>query len=264
MMNTRKISLIALMLLLIGITGSIFTFNKAYRAEEVLAQKTIADENIENIDIHTRNGRIEVLPTNEAEITAELLTKGSKYELLTKVEDDTLFIQAINQQGSFVNLNFFSIGAVLTVYIPREIYESVQVEGNNGRINLEGIQAKDIDVKTDNGRIELKDIHSSSINVRSSNGKVIFDHVAGNISGKTNNGSIKLVTADLDRSINFETDNGKIEILTDHEPADATLDLRVGNGKINYFGKNDWNAVIGSGTNVIKLKTSNGSITLTK
>lgn len=283
MHNIKLISLIALILLVVGIIGSLFTFKSAHQSEEITKSESIDSEGIENLNILTNNSRIEVLPTNDSDITAELLTKNKKHELLAKVEDATLFIEVKDKQRSFISLDFFSFGTTLTVYVPERVYDSLQVESDNGRITIEEIQSNEVNVKADNGRIELgnidshtvtvqssngriavENIKSSTINTNSSNGKIILNHVEGDISGKTNNGAIELVTKDLDRSIELETDNGKINIQTEQEPTNVTFDVRVDNGKVRIFDSSNWDTVIGNGENLIKLKTNNGGITVTK
>ncbi len=283
MRNIRLISLIALILLVVGIIGSAFTFRSFHQSDWITKEEAVPSGEIEHLDIRTNNTRIEVLPTNDSDITVELSTKNKKYELLTEVEGDTFFVQVKDKRRGFISLDFFSFGTKLTVNVPEKIFASLQVESDNGLITIEQVQANDVHVKADNGKIELeniestditghasnglitmKNINSSTINMTTSNGKLKFDHVEGNVVGKTNNGAIELTTTDLDRSIELETDNGKIDIQTEQEPTNVTFDVRVDNGKVHIFGSSNWDTVIGNGENLIKLKTNNGSINVTK
>lgn len=283
MLNIKRISLIAIALLVVGVVGSVITFKTAYQSDWITKEKVTPSEGIDNLDILTNNTKIEVLPTNDTDITAELSTKNKKHELLTKVEDSTFLIQVKDKQKSFISLDLFSFGTTLKVYVPKKVYDSLQVESDNGRITLEQIQANDVYVKADNGRIEIEDIEgatvtgkasnglismrnirSTAINVNTSNGKIVLDHVEGEIFGATNNGAIELVGKDLDRPIELETDNGKINIQTEQEPTNVTFDVRVDNGKVRIFGESNWDTIIGNGENIIKLKTNNGGITITK
>src|SRR5690625_177560 len=283
MRNIKFISLIAFILLVVGIIGSAFTFRSFYQADWIVKEDTIAGGSIEQLDIHTNNTKIEVLPTNDTDITAELSTKSKKYELITEVNDDTYFVQVKDKRRNFISLDFFSFGTGLTVYVPEKIYNSLQVVSDNGLISVGQIQANDLHVKADNGKIELKDIestvmtgkasnwsitmkdiNSSTVDVNKSNGKIRLDHVDGDVYGKTNNGEIEFITENLDRSIELETDNGKIDIQTKQEPTNVTFDVRVDNGKISILGSSNWDTIIGNGENLIKLKTNNGSINVTK
>ena len=283
MRNIKLISLIALILLVVGIIGSAFTFRSFHQSDWIIKEETVPSEEIEHLDIRTNNTRIEVLPTNDLDITAELSTKNKKYELLTEVKDDTFFIQVNDKRRNLISLDFFSFGTKLIVYVPEKMWDSLQVESDNGLISVEQLTANDVHVKADNGKIELeniestditghasnglitmKNIVSSTVDVNTSNGKIKFDHVEGDIYGKTNNGAIEFIATDLDRSIELETDNGKIDVQTEQEPTNVTFDVRVDNGKVSIFGSSNWDTVIGNGENLIKLKTNNGSITVKK
>lgn len=283
MRNIKTISILALILLVVGVIGSVFTFRSVHQSDWIIKEETVSSEEIEYLDVRTNNARIEVLPTNDSDITAELSTKNKKHELLTEVEDSTFSIQVIDKRRNFISLDFYSFGTTLTVYVPEKVYDSLQVESDNGRITIEKIQANDVDIKADNGRIELENIdsqtvtaqssngrivmgniNSAAIHANSSNGRIVLEHIEGDIFGTTNNGSIELVTTDLDRSIDLETDNGKIDIQTEQEPTNVTFDVRVDNGKVNMFGSSNWDTVLGNGDHLIKLRTNNGSITVKK
>lgn len=284
MFNVKSISVIALILLLVGIIGGVFTFNSGKQTEDwEMEEKVINNEEIMNIKVMADNTKVEILPSNDTSTKVEFSGDDSKYHLSTDVEGTTLSIDVEYRQRKFINLDFFSSLSSLTVYVPEKVYDSLQLESDNGRITAETLQAKDINVKTnngsiiledikssaiigeaDNGRIELKDINSSTIQVKSDNGKIILEHVEGDILGETSNGSITLVTQDLDRQIELETDNGKINIQTEKEPTNVIFDIKVDNGKVRMFGESNWDSVIGNGDNLIKLTTNNGGITVTK
>ena len=126
------------------------------------------------------------------------------------------------------------------------------------------MDAKDIYFETDNGNIELNNIEADSTNVQSDNGRIMLDQVKGKIIGKTDNGRISLVTDNLDRSIDLTTDNGRIEITSTSKPTNVTIDVKTDNGKIDVFGVKNEYTVFGKGEHLIKLKTDNGGITVTK
>lgn len=283
MINMKNISVVALILLIVGIIGSALTFKSAYQAEDIIKTETILGEEIENLDIKTNNTRVDVLPTNDQDINIELSTKNSHDQLLTEVNGSTLLIQVKNKKRQLIQLDFFSFGSTLTVYVPEKVYHSFQIDTHNGRVTVDQLQASDVTVKADNGKIELenmisdtvtgqadngeismKNINSSTTQVKTSNGRINLDHVEGKVFGRTNNGSITLVTEHLDRSIEFEADNGIINIQTEKEPTNAILDVRVDNGKVRVFGNSNWDTIIGNGEHLIKLVMNNGNITISK
>ncbi|QKY71495.1 DUF4097 family beta strand repeat-containing protein [Lentibacillus sp. CBA3610] len=265
MKSIKKMSVIALILLLVGVGGSLIAFNlmdKSNSSEE----QVIDPENIENIEINTNNEKVELISTNDSNIKVELAgTRMNDIEdrLEVKTDGNTLSIQTVRQKGIF-NINLFGETLALTVYLPEKLYESLQAELDNGSFQASQLNIKEIQVKTNNGRIEMGDINSDQVYTNSDNGGIKLDHVEGNISGQTNNGSISLYTNHLDRSIELESDNGNIEIETEKDPTNAVFDVKTDNGTATIFGSSNWDTIVGDGDNLIKLTTNNGNIDVMK
>ncbi|GIN92329.1 hypothetical protein J6TS1_25060 [Siminovitchia terrae] len=282
----KKVSIIALVLLIVGIAGSLLTVKSKMTGTEVSETKTVQG-NFSNIDVNTNSSRIEILPTKDSTATAELsgeVGKGEKFTFDADVKHDTLLVRLKNKQ-KFIHFDFYPTSPLsLKVYLPEKEYDSMQIKNNNGRVHVERMETEELIVDIDNGRIELSDIKGSSVRAKSANGRIDaknirgasfttrlyngrinLEDVEGEISGQTSNGRISLITDNLDRPIDLGTDNGRIEILATKEPENATFDIRVGNGKVNVFGEpNRKEAVFGNGENLIKLSTSNGSVTVSK
>lgn len=284
MSNIRKISVIALTLLLIGIIGSIFTIKPMLNKSPISKEEVINDK-FNKIKIVTDNTGIELLPTTDATAKVDLsgkAGKGTKYHLSADVENATLTISVKYNLQSLVTL-FPSSPLLLKVYVPEVLYESLQIEDNNGHVNVGDFQAKEIHINTNNGRVvlnnvkstkvttetdngssNLKNVKASDITVKSKNGKIILEDIDGQIYAKSNNGSISFVTNQLDQPIDFETNNGRINIQTKEKPINATINANVNNGKADIFDSSNRHVVFGNGENSINLTTSNGSITIEK
>ena len=152
----------------------VFTFKSMNKSEQVSEEKIINHDRYTNIGITTDNAKIELIPTNDATTKVELsgnAAKQNKYTFAADVEGNTLTIQLKERQKKLVHFDFFSTSYLLKVYVPEKLYDEVEIESNNGRIKVEGLQAKDIDVETDNGRIELKSVAASSVVVKTDNGQ---------------------------------------------------------------------------------------------
>ncbi|MGY0693418.1 DUF4097 family beta strand repeat-containing protein [Virgibacillus sp. FSP13] len=278
----KKTAIVALILLLVGIVGSVFTFQSINKSEDVTEEKVI-DGDFKQIKIITDEAKVEVLPTSDTEARVELSGKSSNYRLASGVEESTLKVDVGYKQKKLFNFDFTSSLLSLKVYVPKKVYDSIQIESDNERVKVDRLQAKQIHAKTDNGSIKLNDLESSKVTAEADNGtidlnsvvadtvmtevdngKIILDQVDGKLSGKTNNGSISLITQNLDRPIDFETDNGKVKIQTEKEPTNVILDVKLDNGKADILGKTNWDTVIGDGKHLIKLTAKNGTITVTK
>ena len=283
----KKVSIIALVLLIVGIAGSLLTFKSKMTGIEVSETKTVQG-NFSNIDVNTNSSRIEILPTKDSTATAELsgeVGKGEKFTFDVDVKHDTLQVRLKNKQMKLIHLDFYSTSPLsLKVYLPEKEYDSIQIKNNNGRVQVEKLEAEELIVDIDNGRIELSEINGSSVRAESANGRVDaknikgasfttrlyngrinLENVEGKILGQTSNGRISLITDSLDRPIDLGTDNGRIEIQSAKEPENAAFDIRVGNGKVKVFDEpNRKEAVFGKGENLIKLSTANGNVTVSK
>ena len=91
----KKLSVLALFLILIGGIGGYFTYSQSNQ-EEVTTEKTVSSEMVEEIEISIDNATVEVLPTSATEIKVQLVTKGvdvSKLNFTTEVEGKKLTVK---------------------------------------------------------------------------------------------------------------------------------------------------------------------------
>jgi len=86
--------------------------------------------------------------------------------------------------------------------------------------------------------------------------------VTGDVVGITDNGRIGLQTEDLNRNLDFKTDNGSILIETRNQPTNVSIHSKTGHGRVDIFGERNSRTVFGAGENSIRLKSDNGSITV--
>jgi len=267
MINLKKISIIALILIGIGVAGCLLTFRAVDKGVAIHEEKTFDSSKITEVEISSDNSHVEVVPTKGAEAKVEVSGKGPKdmkKEFLAAVEGNALIVKWRGEHKGFIDFPIMTESLTIKVTLPEKQYKSMMIHTDNGEIQAAGLNADQLTADTNNGRIELKEIASKNVEVEADNGKLMLDHVSGKIKGKTNNGQINVKTIDLERSIQLETDNGRIEIVTEKEPENVAFDVHVDNGRVNILDKYEGNAVIGDGDHVIKLKTNNGKISVTK
>jgi hypothetical protein len=175
--------------------------------------------------------------------------------------------------------------AHLEVRLPRDL--RVSVSAANGKVCLEGMR-RAVRARSSNGSVHISDVvgdievHTSNAKVscdctcghllaRSSNGKIELDDHRGSIDASTANGPIRASLDELGREgVVLATSNGRI-MLELPEEVNAELDMRVDNGLIRNHRElsaqtRDSNGRVrgrlGRGGSVIKLRTSNGIISL--
>jgi len=110
--------------------------------------------------------------------------------------------------------------------------------------------------------VTMRHIEADSIYAESDNGRIEFDQVDGEITAITDNGRIVLAGEDLDRNIDFQTDNGSIEITTAQKATNATIFAKTGHGRIDVYGERNSRSRFGAELHQIKLKSDNGRITV--
>ncbi|QGH33024.1 DUF4097 family beta strand repeat protein [Gracilibacillus salitolerans] len=266
MINIKKIIMIACILVLVGGIGSVMSY-RFYEPATLAVTKEVQSTEITSIEIDIQNEKVDIIPTTDPTPKVELTgteDSHSKTELVVEENNNTLSIHTENEMGKWFSFNFFNSSRTLTVYLPEQEYQRLAVEISNGSLQAQGLTINEVNVETKNGKIDLSDIVADSYQLKTSNGKIDLENVEGELAARANNGAISLVTENLDRNINFETDNGRIKIQSEKEPTNAVIDTKVDNGRINLFGDSDYNTIIGDGDNLVKLSTKNGSITVTQ
>ncbi len=286
-MNKRKLSIIAGVLIIIGIVGSLLTY-RIIDPEPISEEKVIDHKQVSSIDIDTDNIGVNILPTTDDSIKVTLEGETSTNiirSFTTDIEDSTLFITYHEEQRSWFNFDIFNVLKPLkiNVYLPQKQYDSLNVSANNGRVSIEKLNSKRMELHSNNGRVELNEVHSptiiaetnngrinmkeiiaQTISVESRNGRVTLDRVEGDVKAETRNGGISLITQDLDRNINLISHNGKITIKTEEKPTNVRFNVSVHNGNVNILDKYQGSTTIGNGENLVELTTHNGSISVTE
>ena len=278
----KKLSIIATLLLLIGIVGVLFTFNSENYQSKVLEEKVIDTNDFQHINMESNNGNITILPTDENRATVTLIGNDNSAQLITNVEEDTLQIKTNTKGAKLFSFGFPSKNASVEIYLPEKEYERIYATSKNGKITMQDIVASDIQLETNNGKHQVDKLQSETVSLQSNNGKIEANNIKANtveieidngkadlkqieadLTATSSNGKISLETVHLNHSIDLRTNNGKIEVKTENKPDNVTFDLRTQNGKVTVFGEKNWDTKIGDGKHLIKLAAENGSISIT-
>lgn len=173
----------------------------------------------------------------------------------------------------------------LEIRVPRA--SSVEIIASNGKVGIENLQGSVV-ARSSNGSVEIQqvtgDVEIATSNARvccsgvcgrlvarSSNGKIEIKEHRGSVDASTSNGLICASLESMGESgVQLATSNGRI-LLELPEEVNADVDIRVDNGiirserelaKADRERSGQLRGRLGSGGGAIKLRTSNGSITL--
>ena len=175
--------------------------------------------------------------------------------------------------------------ANLDIRLPRALH--VTVAADNGRVDVEGIRGSvrahstngsanvadvigDVEVVTTNAKVSCAGTRGK-LSARSSNGKIEIQHHSGSVNASTSNGLIRAALDEVDESgVQLATSNGRM-VLDLPDETDADIDIRVDNGTIQnerclcHVARETHGRIsgrLGHGGAPIKLRTSNGSISI--
>lgn len=300
MSKTKIIALVALALVIVGGLGSWVTYSSASHLMEVKETK-ILGHNFSNIIINAENVGVQIRPAKEENTAIELVGqvhKSISYSFDATIEDGTLSMSAdMSDQLSWVNL--YPIHLKIVVSLPEKEYNLLQVEGNHGKIHLEGMQideiycntrnsdidltkitAKNIALKTKNAQIALMDVKSNTITTKTRFAAIGLKNVKADaliaktrfaaiglenvetdvLTARTHSAQIVLSTSHIDRQIDLETGSGSILVKTEREPENVSFEVSTGGGDVDLLGRYVGSVEIGKGDNLVRLVTGNGSI----
>jgi hypothetical protein len=145
----------------------------------------------------------------------------------------------------------------------------VRARSSNGSVSIDDVVG-DIEVATTNAKVCCAATRGRLV-ARSSNGKIELDEHSGSVDASTSNGLIRVSMEEVGKAgVLLATSNGRI-LLELPEEVDADVDIRVDNGVIRNdrtlcratrATNGQVKGQLGTGGALIKLRTSNGSISL--
>ena len=242
--------------------------------------------------VHNANGKTRVVGEDRediavrakrvarAESTAAAQRLLDEIRILHAVASDTLELEIDVPRG------WNRRGHVdLELRVPRGT--STEIVASNGRVAIEGLRGS-VRARSSNGSVDLSDvvgdveIATSNAKVcccgtrgrlvaRSSNGKIELEQHCGSLDASTSNGLIRASLQEMGvEGVQLSTSNGRI-VLELPEEVDAEVDIRVDNGVIRNDRQlckaarqrsGQLRGRLGNGGAPIRLRTSNGSVSL--
>jgi len=148
------------------------------------------------------------------------------------------------------------------------LHASVKAHSSNGAVSVEQIEG-DVEVQSSNARVHCVSVHGKLV-ARTSNGKIEVAQHRGALDAATSNGLIDAQIDELGGPVVLATSNGKIAVSLP-EQVDADVDVRVDNGIIRsqrslcrctHSTGGRLTGQLGKGGTSVKLRTSNGSVSV--
>ena len=258
------------------------------RSNEEFDSRKFAVEAEPRIEVDNFNGRVEVRggsSDGEVQVDAELL-HPDRVRYSARQEGNTIRVESRpSGRRSLLGLLPLNRTVHLTLTVPS--LAVIEVNSSYGRVSVHGVEGSG-SLRTSNGRIIVEELRgdfnlttsSSRIEARNtsgrykistSNGRVLVDAASGEYKIRTSNGQIMFdgeLTPGTDNS--FITSNGAIAASLGDSP-NVRVKAATTNGRIRCLRQFDspetrvkgrLDGTIGDGGALLKLRTSNGSITI--
>lgn len=262
----RKTTWIGLIIVIIGVIGSIVTFKQAIHPETHQVTDTFSVNDISALDIETNVAMVEVKHHEADDILVESKIeskKNGKEDIMMENRDGILTIHQ-ERLKTYGVLGLFRQKQKIIVYLPKDAnIDDVNIESDVAEIALDGIEAGAFDLHSSVGRIHLTDIVGKSIQAKSDVGQVELEHTEGTLDVTTDVGEIKYHQKQLTDSARFNSSVGNIEVTFEEMPKDAKVTTSSSVSHVNIFGdKEDY--IDGNGNTELRITTDVGSVDVTK
>ena len=297
-MKTKVFSLVALGFLLVGLIGATMSFSHSNLKSFIknghfenqysnTKQGFVQENEYSNLNINVDSIKVELKKTNASTISWSLggYTKNLP-KVETSVNNDTLSI-SIEEKNQWFSIGHFISNELttLTIFIPEnsEInsldidcnsgmikcrnldFDDVDISLDSGIVDIMSMNGKDIKIKSDSGIIKLDQVSAQFIEANVDSGKLNLEHVRGDIKSRVDSGILTMTSTDLDQNIDLQVDSGIINIKTETEPENATINLNIDSGIARVFGQSYLsNARIGNGQNQVNITVDSGTVTIEK
>lgn len=262
----KKVSFLALLLLVIGVVGSIVTFSSLNNKVNVSEVQPIESGQITSLKIDTVATDVELITIqNEDEARVELVGKTTERlqsKVVVKTDEEALTVEVRSKKNKWFNFDFYMPTLTLKVFIPEKLYDSVQINGVSTDISIQNIAAKSLTIETVSGDIDGEVLRFNRGKLKSVSGDVRLEEIEGEVEVNLESGDVSLFMNDLTKSVKVKTISGDIEVVSSKEPTDVTFDVSTISGDVNLFDKYNNSATIGNGSAVIELEATSGDISV--
>lgn len=195
--------------------GGLFGLGQ-YHFEEKFEGEILSD--VFEVDLNAFNGRIELETWDKPhyEIVVKKTVKAGD-EKTAKVQAANMVERRVDGEKLKVSLaRNDAAGGSITGYLPANKLYIINLNTSNGRIEVRGVNAKEVSLNTSTGRVVFSG-RAEKGTLSTSNGRVVFKGIR-NVKARTSNGRIVAMTpleglSDWD----LKTSNGSINVQSDSE-----------------------------------------------
>lgn len=172
MLNIKRLSIMASLLLLVGIVGSIVTYQLIQKPKWITQEINIEDNDFMSIDIIMNDGHVELVPTQASGAFIEISGHDITDDLSVTVKEASLAIVHKEMKQKLVSVNFVTKPTIVKVHVPQKNYDTLRIQSDNGTIDVRDVDADFMTLESDNGKINATNLLSTTLNVQANNGLI--------------------------------------------------------------------------------------------
>lgn len=245
-------------------------------------------KNVDVIDLTAASSNTTIIPEDREDLEAKLEGRG---KLVVDRRGGTIYIEV--KRKWFQGFGFWN-KKKLTVYIPKDYDQKMNVTIGSGKFNMSGISKNDplkleeMNVNMSSGRVNLKDltvdhyVHKGSSGsasldalttktgtIKISSGKVDVREYKGKLDAKLSSGRLAVQMDELSDAIDVQVSSGSAALDLPND-ANFTLNGKASSGDISCdfplknqkIGNHEVNGTHGTGKHEIKVKVSSGKVNI--
>ncbi|MDJ1474113.1 DUF4097 family beta strand repeat-containing protein [Bacillus sp. LS15-K4] len=262
----KKILLVAITCIIIGVIGISQTYEKAVQtAEEGNKEDVIKNETLKNIEVKLDAGDIVVQKSPDSSFYVKQSGDVRKQEIRIAEDGDTLKIIGEREKGASFDFSFYNFKiqtSTLTILVPERLYQDIKVNSSAGQIEMSDVKSDRVSVGTLAGEVDLKHITAKSVEGSTKAGEVNLKKVIGKVTAKTASGDVYVMDHDPKYDVEASSTAGDVDITLLEKPQDAVITGQSAAGDVMIFNEENKNITIGNGSKKISGKTAAGDVTI--
>lgn len=191
----------------------VFSIKGKYDSFTKVEERQVHEGETKELQIYNKNGRIELLPTDDDKIIIE----SKIFHKSLQVNELTRFYNIIEEEGKFVYRANDSADTdkkyyiEVKLFVPKEALHSLTLETSNAPLSVEGLACAEVTLVTRNGKVNVKQMLSDTIRMETSNQRLeLAQSQVKKADLKTSNGKVTLEEIVADE-VFVNTSNGRID-----------------------------------------------------
>lgn len=255
-MNTKKWSLLGVLLILIGLAGMAYqhfdfgdelpSYQQKWTFEQGGLQNLLIDSDydVELEFIDSPDG------TNYVEINGKMNQKTIDAVKAAQISAGTLKLDLEDKfEWTFFSINFQSTKQRITVALnDKDELDRIDFESDSSNGTFRGLRAGEIDLSIDSGNLRVENLKGNEIHLESSSGNVTAENIQGNTEIQLDSGNIRV--EQLEGNLTAKSSSGNITA----NQVKGTVKVSSSSGDIRFH------RFTGDGS----FKASSGNITLSE